>query len=163
MRRFRNHTDFREEIANVRRSFVSKNSQVLERLQHSLAGPEPEPGTSRRMAEELLEAHARTYLIDGFLYALNWNISFSNEPLSIAPELPVKMTQESETKFLDYLGFDKQTAAPLLIVEAKRPSATLPRGPATAQYDQNGRLRKIVADGLSGGKISGPGRAGLTS
>jgi hypothetical protein len=66
------------------------------------------------------------------------------------------VAQESETKFLDYLGFDTQTTTPLLIVEAKRPSATLPRAQATAQYDQNARLRRIVADGLGDGKISGP-------
>jgi hypothetical protein len=112
MRRFRNHSDFREEIAKVRNSFESKHSQVLERLQDSLSGAELRRGVSRRMAEELLEAHARTYLIDGFLYALNWNINFSNEPLSLAPELPVKVSQDSETKFLDYLGFDRQTTAP---------------------------------------------------
>lgn len=72
MRRFRNHSDFREEIAKVRISFESKTSQVLERLQDSLSGAGPPRGASRRMAEELLEAHARAYLIDGFLYALNW-------------------------------------------------------------------------------------------
>jgi hypothetical protein len=156
MRRFRNHSDFREEIAKIRKSFEDKNSQVLERLQDSLSDAEPRPGASRRMAGELLEAHARTYLIDGFLYALNWNVNFSSEPLSLAPELPVKVTQDSETKFLDYFGFDRETTAPMLIVEAKRPNATLPRGAATAQYDQNARLRKIVANGLSGREISGP-------
>jgi hypothetical protein len=156
MRRFRNHDDFREELGKVRARFEKGKPQTFDRLQQLIAGASHQRGSTRWTAEDLLEAHARTYLIDGFLRALNWNINFTDEPLSLAPELPVKAGQEGETKFLDYLGFEKETTTPLLIVEAKRPSASLPRAAATAQYDQNARLRKIMAGGLRGSNIPAP-------
>jgi len=80
------------------------------------------------VADQALEAHARAYMINGLLAALNWRLDQKAEDglPNIFPEVPVLSKQTSTIRFLDYLGLERQTDIPLLIVETKRPNAQLP-------------------------------------
>jgi hypothetical protein len=80
--------------------------------------------------DDALEEHGRTYVINEMLRALNWRDGAGAE-IGLAntiPEAPVESAAKKTTRFLDYLGIEHdQCDAPLLIVEAKRFSSTLPR------------------------------------
>lgn len=73
--------------------------------------------------EEALEAHVRTYLIDGILKALRWVIVPST-PAEIANMIPEAQVDPAtgDRRFMDYFGYEREVDQPLLIVEAKRPS-----------------------------------------
>jgi hypothetical protein len=73
--------------------------------------------------EEALEAHVRTYLIDGILKALRWVIvpSTPDEIANMIPEVQVDPAT-GVRRFMDYFGYEREVDQPLLIVEAKRPS-----------------------------------------
>jgi len=73
--------------------------------------------------EQVLEAHVRTYVIDGMLSALRWVIVPS------APDEIENMIVEAQVdpatgarRFMDYLGYENGVDEPLLVVEAKRPT-----------------------------------------
>ena len=73
--------------------------------------------------EQALEAHVRTYVIDGMLSALRWLIVPS------APDEIENMIVEAQVdpatgarRFMDYLGYEHGVDEPLLVVEAKRPT-----------------------------------------
>jgi hypothetical protein len=83
--------------------------------------------------EEALEAHARTYIIDGILKALHWVIvpSTPSEIANMIPEAQVDPPGR-DRRFLDYFGYERQVDRPLLLVEAKRPSTfPIPPGGST--------------------------------
>ncbi|MCS0612904.1 hypothetical protein NX783_09140 [Massilia kyonggiensis] len=91
--------------------------------------------------ELIVEAQVRTYLIDPILKTLGWQLNLASEVLV---EAAVDPTDTGENRrFLDYFGreTDETVARPLLIVEAKRASASLPGAPTMQQYE---RLEKIV-------------------
>lgn len=79
--------------------------------------------------DESLEAHSRAYFVNGFLAALNWRLDVTPEDglPNLIPEAPVSSSETGRRRFLDYLGFERGTTRPLLVVETKRPSAPLPR------------------------------------
>lgn len=78
--------------------------------------------------DEALEYHARCYLINGLLAGLNWRLDLSLEDglPNLFPEIGVRSEASSTRRFLDYLGIERSTNNPLLIVEAKRPNSPLP-------------------------------------
>lgn len=104
------------------------------------------------LVQETLEIHARTYFVNALLAALNWRLERQpTEDLpNLIPEVPVRSEERKSIRFLDYLGFERETDRPLLIVETKRPSAPLPRAltPA-ATYSE------IVSWGLGGKPLLG--------
>jgi hypothetical protein len=77
---------------------------------------------------EVLEAHVRVYLIDGILASLGWTMEAGSNPVGqILVEQPIRERFGSSVKFMDYLGIERRTDRPLLIVETKRPGAKLPQ------------------------------------
>ena len=72
--------------------------------------------------EAALEAHARTFIIDGMLEALRWVITPSTpaEVTNMIPESQVDALT-GVRRYMDYLGYERNIQQPLLVVEAKRP------------------------------------------
>lgn len=106
--------------------------------------------------DQALEAHARAYVINGVLAALNWRIgSLPEDGLGeLVPEAPVLSVLTDTTRFLDYLGLERDTNVPLLIVETKRPSSALPHltGKAKAKA---ANYAETIGLGLQGTALSG--------
>lgn len=107
----RNATDakqeFRHAARNFHRTYLKRIAATRERYAADNQGnivPE-----DVRLA---LEAHGRNYLIDSLLSALNWNITSKSGAYfaNLIPENPILSVAESETRYMDYLGFDVPTA-----------------------------------------------------
>jgi hypothetical protein len=127
--------------------------------------------SSTSAIERNLEAHVRVYLINAFLEALNWRFdesAYGAEP-RILPEAVIQSFLTGRRRYLDYLGFEAETLAPLLIVETKAPRATLPRRvvPTDAKPKSIEEQREIVANdivyGLGGGALIGEWSEWLTT
>jgi hypothetical protein len=71
--------------------------------------------------DDCLEAHLRVFFINSFLAALNWRPNCAPEDglPNLIPEVPLRSTDRGTTRFLDYLGLERRTDRPLLIVETK--------------------------------------------
>lgn len=99
-----------------------------------------------------LEAHERVYLVNAFLAALNWRMDTSPEGSlpDLIPETPILSEERGSIRFLDYLGFERDTKHPLLIIETKRRSVPLPQAwSAATTYSE------IVSNGLAGKRLKG--------
>lgn len=98
------HHRFDPQIANLRAKYAKDTRQ----------DPRLEPA---------LEAHVRTYVIDGMLSALRWTIitSAPDEIENMIPEAQVDPVTGTR-RFMDYLGYEHTVDEPLLVVEAKRPT-----------------------------------------
>ena len=112
---------FRERLLECFDQYKDKAVR-LERLQLS------ESSSDER--EFWLECHARRYVIDHILAGTGWQI-FADRDLgghsqNLGIEIGLKSLATGQRRFLDYLGFERETAVPLLVVEAKRPSLALP-------------------------------------
>ena len=85
-------------------------------------------GTSSKYVDDSLEHHVRAYVVNAVLAALNWRMDRSpqDDLPNLIPEASVQSQQTDTIRRLDYLGLEKDTDKPLLIVETKRPSAKLP-------------------------------------
>ncbi len=92
---------------------------LVVRLRAELVGKNKDIGKAAEMA---LECHARQYVVNGVLTALNWrmNLSPSEGLPSLTPEVAITSSESGRVLFLDYFGRDTTTNDPLLIVEAKR-------------------------------------------
>lgn len=90
--------------------------------------------------------------MNAFLAALNWRFDQTpdNGLPNLVPESPVRSQQRGTIRFLDYLGLERQTDNPLLIVETKRPSAELP-----STLEPAATYSEIVSRGLAGASLSG--------
>lgn len=104
--------------------------------------------------DRALEAHNRTYLINALLYSLNWRLDKSPEQdlPNLVPEVPIISIDRGTTRFLDYLGMERNEGRPLLIVEAKRLSAPLPRLKNPSKQDY---VASVICQGLNGIKLTG--------
>jgi hypothetical protein len=114
---------FRRIVRDYERLFRPRLVAVRAKYTQSPLGRVPEA------VDSSLEAHGRAYLVNALLAALNWRLNYTpNEGLpNLVPEAPVTSDESGHIRFLDYLGFERYTDHPLLIVEAKRPSESLPR------------------------------------
>jgi hypothetical protein len=112
----------------------------------------------KELLDESLEGHARAYIVNGLLAALNWRLDARPEDglPNLVPEAPVRSHATATIRFFDYLGLEKGTNNPLLIVETKRPSAELPRAQSPAAT-----YSEIVSRGLAGEKLKGEWSAWL--
>ena len=70
------------------------------------------------LLDESLEIHIREYVVNGILAALNWRHDQSPDDglPTLFSEVPVHSQQNDTVRFLDYLGLEKRSNAPLLIV-----------------------------------------------
>lgn len=83
--------------------------------------------------EEALEAHVRSYIIDGMLKALRWVITPSTpaEIVNMIPEAQVDPAIGARRR-MDYFGYEREVHQPLLVVETKRRSEfPIPPGGST--------------------------------
>lgn len=125
MSRCGNATDLRQELCQI--------DDISEVQVPDLVGNEPKDTAQRyKWLEQkaLLEEHSRVYVIDRILYALNWALSpydtFGTYIQNLAPEVGVPSRSKGTRLFLDYLGYQHESKKPLLVVEAKRNSLSLP-------------------------------------
>jgi hypothetical protein len=77
--------------------------------------------------EQALEAHVRAFVIDPMLEALGWDL-LSAGNLDVEDPVDPVAGASGNRRFLDYHGKDCELGKSFLIVEAKRPSTTLPAG-----------------------------------
>src|SRR4030095_15094831 len=86
--------------------------------------------------------------------ALNWRLDAKPEDglPNLIPEAPIASEEKGTTRFLDYLGFERQTNSPLLIVETKRPSSGLPQ--LVTPFDSSSDP-EIISRGLAGEPLMG--------
>lgn len=122
---------FRDRITDIRNQYAGKPEEDI--------------------LDQSLEAHIRVYVVNALLNALNWRLDQSpKEGLpNLFPEAPVRSQQSGTIRFLDYLGLERQSDNPLLIVETKRPSAKLPTTKEPA-----GIYSEIISHGLAGENLS---------
>jgi hypothetical protein len=105
------------------RKLQADYDRVYERKVAEVRAVLADPKRSNSDLEEALEAHARTYLIDGTLSALHWVIKSSTptEITNMIPEAQVDPPGKAR-RYMDYFGYEREVNQPLLVVEAKRPS-----------------------------------------
>ncbi|HPF38770.1 MAG TPA: hypothetical protein PK093_09010 [Phycisphaerae bacterium] len=116
-------------------------------------------GDGNKRAEEegikaALECHARTYLIDYILAALNWNIAQPLDPDGHATNLVIEQPTSPGTapgtrrKRMDYFGYDRETDRPLIVVEAKWMRMELPVAEVRGIDPKAHRFARHIADCL---------------
>lgn len=106
---------FRSLHANYKERFARKVAEF--RTKYAL------PARKDAEVEAVLEAHIRTYVIDGMLAALRWVIvpSTPEQIENMIPEAQIDPATGARRR-MDYLGYEQQVDEPLLILEAKRPT-----------------------------------------
>ena len=151
MSRVRNATDFLLKFREIRERYEGLFRHRIAEIRTTYANnrsERPPPAV-----DESLEAHSRVYLVNALLAALNWRLDQAPEQdlPNLVPEVPVESSQQGTTRFLDYLGFERETYNPLLVVETKRPSSLLPR----LVNNNSASSEEIVSRGLSGERLIG--------
>ena len=168
MRRVSNADQFLGEFRRRRAEYEQSYIQSLERIRQKYTADREQrfetPEFLKAEEEELLEAHAREFMINSLLTALNWRMNVSEEafPVNLVPETPLRSAGRKTIRFLDYLGFERDTGRPLLVVEAKSPRSQLPKrlkasSSAAANYVSSYErfVADTIASGLRGEKILG--------
>lgn len=160
MSRARNAEDFLQEYRRIRFKYDALYRPRIEAIRASYSdNPAGSPPPS---VDNALEAHLREYVVNAFLRALNWRMDVSPEDglPNLVPEAPVTSSSEGTTKFLDYLGTEREGSDPLLIVESKRPRSPLPKRKAaagkssvTAMADEP--VEAVISAGLGGAELAG--------
>lgn len=124
MRRSDNASDFVLRYRRCRDSYNRIFAQMVATIRAKFASG------ADTAVDESLEAHLRVYVINDLLRALNWNMGVAPEAglPNLVPEAPIWSAGTESQRFLDYLGVERgDCERPLLIVETKRPSASLPQ------------------------------------
>jgi len=139
---------FRKASGDYNRLFRPRVAKVRAEYAKSPVG-KPPPSV-----DESLEAHIRVYVVNALLTALNWRLDAKPEDglPNLIPEAPIASEEKGTTRFLDYLGFERQTNSPLLIVETKRPSSVLPQ--LVTPFDSSSDP-EIISRGLAGEPLMG--------
>jgi hypothetical protein len=124
--RIANADEFRIAFEQVRRDYDRLFRRQLDTLRARYDGLPPEQRPPD--FDEALEHHARCYLINALLAGLNWRLDLRLEDglPNLFPEIAVRSEASGTRRFLDYLGIERSTNNPLLMVEAKRPNSPLP-------------------------------------
>jgi hypothetical protein len=150
---YRNATDARQAFRNAAQKFRRTCLVRINDAHDFYAKNNPSKTTSPDV-KVALEAHARDYLIDSLLSALNWNITSATESYleNLLPEAPIKSVETETQRHIDYLGFDRKTEVPLLVVEAKRPGSPLPALAKSSKRREP--LAEILLAGLNGAKLT---------
>lgn len=150
MTRAFNADDFLLVFRRVRGQYENTFSKQLQALREMLASAS-ESGRSKVNPD--LEAHVRVYYVNAVLEALNWRMDTQAGDMgpNLVPEAALTSLERGTRRFLDYLGIERETGLPLLVVESKRPSAELPklRNPSTVYS-----LPMLVSKGLGGAELA---------
>lgn len=122
------------------------------RERERLAKLQVSTGPAKEARSEWLEQHARDYFINSLLSALNWSVrSYYDAEQYCQANMGVEVKLVAErVQRLDYLGFDHNTATPLLVVEAKRPSLSLPIDTTVSRDSRTHPVGGAFAEFLSG-------------
>ena len=120
-----NADDFLGAYQKLQRDYDRLFGPLIAKLRQTLTAMNPAAITNLNSS---LEQHARAYVINALLAALNWRQDVGPDTglPNLFPEVPVRSVSSDTVRFLDYLGLERETTKPLVIVEAKRPSAALP-------------------------------------
>ena len=115
----RSANDFRVAFRRIRGDYERLYEPQITAVRIALADPQRKDPD----LEAALEAHVRTFVIDGMLKALRWVITPST-PTEIANMIPEAQVDAltGVRRYMDYLGYERNVQQPLLVVEAKRPS-----------------------------------------
>lgn len=147
MTRVRNANEFLLRLRRISEDYERLFAPCIAQIREKYAGKPEED-----LLDYSLEVHAREYIVNSLLAALNWRLDARPEEglPNLVPEVPVRSSERGTLRSLDYLGLERKTDNPLLIVETKRPSAELPQAwrPA-ATYSE------IVMMGLAGEHLKG--------
>lgn len=153
MSRVRNANEF---LLRIRGATSKYNECFSTRIRDLRARYADSPAPKKQLLDESLEAHIRAYVVNDLLAGLNWRQDQQTQDglPNLVPEAPVRSSQSKGTvRFLDYLGFECGTTRPLLIVETKRPSASLPR--LSAPASPASFHSEVVVRGLKGESLVG--------
>lgn len=147
MSRVKNANDFLFHLRGIRQNYEYLFAPRILQIRKKYVGM-PKEG----IPETVLEAHLRTYIINALLTGLNWRLEKKPEDdlPNLIPEAPVRSQERRTIRFLDYLGFEKQTNNPLLILETKRPGIGLPK-----TIEPASTYSEVVARGLAGETLTG--------
>ena len=147
MTRVCNATDFLQRFREIQNDYEKIFKKKLTEIRKRFAGTPEEI-----LIDQTLEAHSREYLVDALLAALNWRLDKGPAQRSpnLFPEVPVRSEKTKNIRFLDYLGTNRESDKPLMIVETKRSKYGLPRGNRTAST-----FSEIFSIGLAGEKLIG--------
>jgi len=104
--------------------------------------------------KDLLERTTRRFIVDPFLNALDW----SPDSIPDLTEEARARTTGDERLYFDYLGLDRATRTPILIVEAKGFDVEAPRRPYQGAPNANDMSALIAeaVDALKAGNTSRP-------
>ena len=161
MSRSRNAVDFRTAFLGAKTKYDSVFRDRIDRLHTQLDKP------SKVAVDDSLEYHSRCFIINTLLEALNWRLNTKPEEglPNVLPEAAVRSAASGTRRFLDYLGFERDTLRPLLVVEAKRLKAPLPvlatlpkpgtRGIPVLPDETLLGYSTAISQGLVGHKLSG--------
>ncbi|MDA8397969.1 MAG: hypothetical protein M0Z29_09005 [Actinomycetota bacterium] len=144
-----NADEFLTRFRGIRGEYLTTVRPLLQRMRASLV---VEPTAGETQAKVDLEAHVRVYVVDSFLAALNWrmDVSAADGSLNLMPEMALRSLEKGTTRFLDYLGIERKTGAPLMVVETKRPSSALPMLRESSDMYARVNHSAIVSQGLNG-------------
>ena len=100
-------------------------------------------------SNNILEHHGREYVVNAVLAALNWRMDRNpqDDLPNLLPEASVRSHRTNTIRRLDYLGLEKDTDKPLLIVETKRPSTRLPYLHGASSHSE------VIVQGLKGHEL----------
>jgi hypothetical protein len=146
----RNATEFSNRLYGARDDYERVHRLQIETVRAKYV--DNPTGKAPPEINELLEAHERHYFINRFLNALNWRLDLSpDEGLpNLIPESPITSLDRGSVRFLDYFGIEGDNYEPLLIVETKRPSSTLPKRKKELVRYANEMLSHLISAGLGG-------------
>ena len=153
MSRVRNATEFLLRFQRIQDDYEKLFAPRIAQIRLVYAGTPNE-----RNLDSVLEHHIREYFVNAVLAALNWRADRNpkDDLPNIVSEAPVRSQKTGTIRRLDYLGLEKDTNEPLLIVETKRPSAKLPHPGGASSYPE------IIARGLKGSDLGGEWNEWLT-
>lgn len=112
MSRFRNADQFLTEFRRRRQIYERRYIQMCEHVRQkytSFSIPTDEKATLLKAEEDaLLEAHARVFMINPLLGALNWrmDVPAEEDDANLIPEEPLASLDHKTTRFLDYIGLE---------------------------------------------------------
>jgi len=147
MSRVRNADEFLLRFRRISADYERDFGPRLSHIRRQYAG-----GPEERRINDHLEIHARIYFVNAFLAALNWRLNqrATDGLPNLVPEVPIRSEERGSIRFLDYLGLERKTTRPLLIVETKKPNADLPRTLSSANT-----YSELVSLGLAGDHLLG--------